>query len=103
MDPNRRCPNRLDQLKFTFGDLPPKEKEDYQELKSSITKVTELRELMVEMTALSQEVGQCQVNLTDKNKQVVPLIRDYENKLNVLKRKADAIKGEAKKKRKAGP
>ena len=82
----------MDQLRYTFGDIPPKEKEDYHELQQSIQKVRDVRKLVTELSTIGQEVAQCQVDYTEKQKNLVPLIKDYENKLTVLKRKADDIR-----------
>ena len=103
MDPSRKCPARMDQLRFTFGEIPPKEREDYRELQSTIEKVEALRLVTFELGVLSQAVSQCQIDVSNKQREVMPHIRVYEGKLNDLKRKADAIRGEAKKKRKLNP
>ena len=73
-------------------DIPPKEKVDYHKLQQSIQKkVKNVRKLVTELSTIGQEVAQCQVDYTEKQKNLVPLIYDYENKLTVLKRKADDV------------
>ena len=76
MNPSRKCPARMDQLRFTFGEIPPKEREDYRELQSTIEKVEALRLVTFELGVLSQAVSQCQIDVSNNQREVLPLIRE---------------------------
>ena len=100
MDPGRRCPPKLEQLRYSFSELPPTERKEYYQLKDDMLKVEELRRITFELNVMGQEVKQYQIDLTNKQKSVMPLIKEHELNLTGLKRKAESIKNQSKKKRK---
>lgn len=91
MDPNRRCPPRLDQLRYTFGELPPTEKPEYQTKLNTLRKLNELRESTSEVNLVRQEVQQCEIDLKERQKMLQPRITQLEEMLSTIREKAEQI------------
>lgn len=94
MDPGRRCPPSLENLRYTFGELPPLERAEFCNMKSDREKLEALRQVAVELNMLDKEVKQSQLDLSKKQKQIAPLIKEHEEKLNCVKRKAEKLQTE---------
>lgn len=91
MDPNRRCPNSMDQLRFTFGELPATEKSEYQKQLKLLGALNELRTMRSEMNIVQLEVQQCEKELATRQQVLRPTIKELETKLAMLKEKTEKL------------
>ena len=84
MDPNRKCPRRLEDLRFTFGELPPTGKPEFHRLVADLHKLEELRNATRDTNVSQQEVQQCEKDLRDRQSVLEPRIMELETKLRLL-------------------
>ncbi|XP_065660153.1 structural maintenance of chromosomes flexible hinge domain-containing protein 1 isoform X3 [Hydra vulgaris] len=89
MDPQRRCPKSIENLKYAFGELPATERKEYNDLQHERRRLEELRKLRFSMVVAEQDVQQSVKNLRDKEETLMPQIIKLEQKRENLKRLAD--------------
>ena len=91
MDPQRRCPKRIDDLRYTFGELPPTEKKEYKDLQTERRRLDELRGLTFDMINAEQAVQASEKNFREKEDVILPVISKLELKREHVKRMADEL------------
>ena len=85
MDPKRKCPSHIDVLKFSFGELPPSEKEECRSLQVTLSKLENLRRVLTETDAVANRLKQAEGQLKTEKESLTPVINDYERQLRKLR------------------
>lgn len=85
MDPKRRCPQRLEDLKFAFGALPARETMHYRELKERCEALERLNATVVKYEQEMKGVRAKDEQLSNTRKSLLPRINDLERELRKLR------------------
>lgn len=93
MDPGRRCPPSMRQLKYTFGELPPTEKHEYQNSKTELDRLEELKNAKYDNDVLAQHVEHAKKVLQNQERLNNPKIEQLEKKLKTLRAEAEKVEG----------
>ncbi|XP_032236995.2 structural maintenance of chromosomes flexible hinge domain-containing protein 1-like isoform X1 [Nematostella vectensis] len=85
MDPKKRCPQRLDNLKFTFGALPPAEQPHFRELNETQRYLQDLSEALQEFDNDVEVVKQAEDRQKRTRASLTPQITALEKQLSKLR------------------
>jgi len=91
MDPNRKCPQRLEDLRFTFGELPHTGKPEFHRLVADLHKLEELRKATFDTSVSQQEVQQCNKDFRERQSALEPRITELEAKLRDARFKIETL------------
>lgn len=91
MDPNRKCPSSLAQLRFTFGEYPVTESPEYQKQLTTIRQLNDLRQATSDVNFILQEAQQCEFDLNERYKTLQPRITELEGMLASIRQKTEKI------------
>ena len=85
MDPKRRCPARIEDLKFSFGALPPRETVVYQDLKEKCEALTRLQLVYEKHDKEMGDVRAREEQLSTVRRSLSPRINELERELRKLR------------------
>lgn len=92
MDPSRKCPLKMTMLRYTFGELPLKQRNEFQTLQTSLHTLEELRRARVDADIAGETVKQCQIELRQKDALLSPKIQELQKRLDAIRKSTDAIR-----------
>lgn len=85
MDPKRRCPARIEDLKFAFGALPPRDTAQYHELKEKCEALGRLQIASEKYETETEEVRTREEKLNVVRRSLTPRITELERELRKLR------------------
>jgi len=85
MDPKRRCPKSLSELKFSFGALPPSERPENRDLERTYTYLEDLNKSVEEYEEALSLVSKKDEELKEQRNVLTPRINILERELRKLR------------------
>lgn len=85
MDPKRRCPQRMEDLKFAFGALPARETARYRELREKCEALEKLQVTVEKHEREMEDVRKKEEQLNSAKKSFSPRINELERELRKLR------------------
>jgi chromosome segregation ATPase len=85
MDPRRRCPKNLSELKFSFGALPPSEQTVNREIQDTLKHLEDLKQTVSEYEETTQLVKMKEDHLKQQRTSLSPQITSLERELRKLR------------------
>ncbi|XP_073245527.1 structural maintenance of chromosomes flexible hinge domain-containing protein 1-like [Porites lutea] len=85
MDPKRKCPDRLEDLKFAFGALPPRETPQYRQLKEKCESLGRLQKVCENHETEMVQGRSREERLNELRKSLSPRINELEKELRKLR------------------
>ena len=85
MDPKRKCPDRLEDLKFAFGALPPRETPQYRQLKEKCESLGRLQKVCENHETEMVQGRAREERLNELRKSLSPRINELEKELRKLR------------------
>lgn len=85
MDPKRRCPARIEDLKFSFGALPPLETVQYREVKDKCEALERLQMVSEKHDKGVEDVRAREERLNEVRRSLSPRINELERELRKLR------------------
>lgn len=85
MDPRRRCPRSLNEMKFAFGALPPSERADNKLLSETVNRLEDLNQTVLEFENTMDLVKMKEDQLRHQRSSLSPQITTLERELRKLR------------------